>query len=149
MGYPNKIGFYRDGLYRRQVKTLSTATSAASIPVSESGMWYFVNTWTTARITLPRVSSKWLGLEYTFFIQEQASSDDVGINTANDSSAMIQMNLSSVVDNNSTIMPGSTFATGLRVTAVSSIIWVGQPITVNSYSMSSAATDNLSGWTTG
>jgi len=149
MGYPSKIGHYRDGFYRRNVIDVSTQVSTFTPLVSQSGAVFFVDTWTTGTIQLPRISSKWLGLEYEFFLAAQASSNDVKINAAGDSSAAIFMNLSSVVASNSTVIPGSTFPTGLRVTAVSSIVWVGQPITANSYSMSSAATDNLAGWTTG
>ena len=150
MGFPNKIGFYRDGLYRQSVKRISTASTGVVIKSEDSGRVYFVPTWTTGRINLPRISSKWLGLEYTFFVQEQASSLDLSVKAdyAN-SSGIIQMNYSSVVDNSSACSPGSTFATGLRVTAVSSNVWMGQPITANSYSMSSDAGDNLSGWVVG
>jgi len=144
--YPNKIGQYRDGLYRRKVERLSTADQA--IPSSKSGTLFFVPTATTATYQLPKISSKWLGVEFEFFVQEQASSDDIKINCALDSSAAIQTNFSSVVDNHSTVIPGSTFATFGRFTAVSSVVWILTP-GVNSYSMSSAATDNLSGWTTG
>jgi hypothetical protein len=143
---PNKIGHYRDGLYRRKVHTLSTDNHTLSF--EQSGTLFFVPTATTCVIKLPRISSKWLGVEYEFFIQEQASSNDVKINCSLDSSAIIQTNFSSVVDNHSTIIPGSTFATFGRLTAVSSIVWMLTP-GANSYSMSSAATDNLAGWTTG
>ena len=150
MGYPNKLGFYRDGLYRRSVKEISTATTGYTVYAKDSGMTYFVPTWTTGRIHLPKISSKWLGVEFTFFIEEQASSDDISIkaDTA-DSSAVIQLNYSSVVDNSSACSPGSTFASAIRLTAVSSIVWMGQPIMCNSYSMSSDAGDNLSGWVVG
>lgn len=147
---PSKIGHYRDGLYRQKVSSIAVASSGPTdLSFDQSGTLFYVPLATTHTIRLPKISSKWLGIEYTFFVAEQASSDDVRINTALDSSAMIQMNFSSVIDNHSTVIPGSTFATGLRVTAVSSVVWMGQPITANSYSMSSAATDNLSGWTTG
>ena len=145
MGFPSKIGQYRDGLYRRHVTgPMNVATSGPTdLRIDQSGSLFYVPLATTHTIRLPKISSKWLGVEYTFFIAEQASSDDVKINTALDSSAMIQMNFSSAVDNHTTIIPGSTFATGLRLTAVSSIVWMGQAITANSYSMSSEATDNL------
>ena len=146
---PSKIGHYRDGLYRRNVKRISTATTGFDIPVAESGMTYFVPTWTTGRLNLPRISSKWLGLEYTFFIEEQASSDDISFSNDKDSSAIIQMNFSSAVDNSTGASPGSTFATAIRLTAVSSIVWMGQSIMSNSYTMSSAANTNLSGWAVG
>ena len=150
MGYPNKLGHYRDGLYRRSVKRISTATTGINVYAKDSGMTYFVPTWTTGAIHLPKISSKWLGVEFTFFVEEQASSLDLSIkaDTA-DSSAVIQLNISSIVDNSSAVSPGSTFASALRVTAVSSIVWMGQPIMCNSYSMSSDDGDCLSGWVVG
>ena len=150
MGYPNKLGHYRDGLYRRSIKKISTATTSVELYAKDSGMTYFVPTWTTGTIVLPRISSKWLGVEFTFFVEEQATSNDFSINADdNNSSAIIQMNFSSVVDNSTGASLGSTFATGLRLTAMSSNVWMGQPISANSYSMSSDAGDNLAGWVVG
>ena len=149
MGYPNQVGFYRDGFYRRNVKAISTASTRFEVPVEESGALYSINTATTLNVILPKISSKWLGLEYEFWLQEQASSDDVKVRCdVFDSSALIQTNFSSIVDNHTTVIPGSTFATFGRFVAVSSVVWQLLP-GANSYSMSSAATDNLSGWTTG
>jgi len=129
---------------------MNVATSGPTdIRQDQSGMLFYVPLATTHTFRLPKISSKWLGIEYTFFVSEQASSDDVKINTVLDSSATIQMNFSSVIDNHTTIIPGSTFATAIRLTAVSSIVWMGQSIMSNAYVMSSAATDNLCGWTTG
>ena len=150
MSYPDKIGFYRDGLYRRAFKTISTATSRVNLHPEDSGMHYFVPTWTTGNIILPKISSKWLGIEYTFFIEEQETSNDVKVRCdVNDANAALRMNYSSNVDTHTTIIPGSTFATGLRVTAVSSIAWMAQPISANAFSDSSDASSNLGGWTTG
>jgi hypothetical protein len=151
MGFPSKIGHYRDGLYRRKVSApMNVATSGPTyINQDQSGMLFYVPLATTHTFVLPKISSKWLGLEYTFFVSEQASSLDVKINCVLDSSAKIQMNFSSVIDNHSTIIPGSTMASAVRLTAVSSVVWMGQPIMSNSYTFTSAATENLCGWTTG
>ncbi len=150
MGYPNKLGFYRDGLYRQNVKEISTVSTGVSLKVEDSGMTYFVPIWTTGRIHLPRVSSKWLGVEYTIYVTSQASSDDISITADKyNTSAKIHMNFSSVISVSTGASLGSTFATGIRLTALTSVVWMGQPITANSYSMSSAATDNLSGWVVG
>ncbi len=147
---PSKIGHYRDGAYRQNVKRISTASTGVDLTLDQSGTLFFVPTWTTGRINLPKASSKWLGTEYTFFVEEQASSDDFSINAdLSNANAVIQMCFSSVIDNSTGASLGSTFATGLRLTAVSSNVWMGQPITANSYVMSSAATDNLSGWVVG
>jgi hypothetical protein len=59
------------------------------------------------------------------------------------------MNFSSAVDEHSSIIPGTTQATAITLTAVSSIVWMGQPLTANGYSQSSDATSNTGGWTTG
>ena len=150
MTYPNKLGFYRDGLYRRKVKSISTATTGYTVYPEDSGTLFYIPAWTTGRIHLPKISSNWLGLEYTFFDSGQASSLDLSIKADTlDSSAVIQMNYSSVVDNSSACSPGSTFPAGLRLTAMSSVVWMGQTITANSYSMSSDPADNLSGWVVG
>jgi len=150
MGYPNKLGHYRDGLYRRSVKEISTATTSVQLYAKDSGMTYFVPTWTTGTIVLPKISSKWLGVEFTFFVEEQATSNDVSINADDyDSSCKIKLPYSSIVDESTGCSLGSTFATGLRLTAVSSIAWMGQPLTANSYSFSSAASDNVGGWVVG
>ena len=150
MGHPNQIGFYRDGLFRRKVEVLPGGATTITVTPDQSGtLFSFDSSLSTQTVLLPRISSNWLGLTYEFFIPEQASSDDVRINCSLDSSAEIDMALSSVVGRHSTIIPGSTFPTAVRLTAVSSIRWMGTVLTAGGYSMSSAATDNLGGWTTG
>ncbi len=114
----------------------------------QSGTIFYIEARTAQIIQLPRISSKWLGVEYTFHISTQASSGAVKINCACDSSATIKMNYSSIVDEHSSITPGTTLATALTVTAVSSIVWMGQPLSFNSYMGSSDATSNCGGWTT-
>lgn len=147
--YPSKIGHYRDGKYRRYVKRLTTAKGTSlGLPVEESGTLYYIPDGTATTVKLPKISSAYLGIEYTFFVESNDSSVGFVLQTY-DSSASIQLNFSSVVDNHTTVIPGSTMATGLRVTAMSSAIWMGQPLTANSYSESSDASSIKSGWTTG
>ena len=149
MSFPNIIGHYRDGLYRRAVESIKS-TAARTIEIEESGMVFFIPGAVTGQIiTLPKISSKWLGLEYSFHVSTQASSANFKINCVLDSSASIFMNLSSIVDNHSSIIPGTTQATAITLTAVSSVVWMGQPLSHNSYSGSSDATSNCGGWTTG
>ena len=158
MSYPNELGQYRDGLYRRRVvdvvstvnRIAAAGTSAGIGPltVEESGTYFYVPALTAAVHTLPKISSKWLGVEYTYYVAVQASSGAFKINCVLDSSASIKMNFSSVVDEHSTISPGTTLATAITLTAVSSVVWMGQPLSHNGYSGSSAATSNCGGWTT-
>jgi len=147
---PNEVGFYRDGLFRRNVEKLSTVSTAIDISPNKSGTVFWINTATTLNIRLPRISSQALGLTYDFAIQEQASSDDVRITcNVKDSSAIIQTAFSSVVDNHTTVIPASTFFTGARLTAVSSVVWMLEQITEGAGNFSSVAADKVGGWTTG
>ncbi len=146
---PNLIGEYRDGFYRKKIIKVSSGSTAYDISPDESGAIFWLNTATTMNFRLPRVSSEALGLTYELTIQEQASSDDVRLtcNTFN-SSAIIQTAFSSIVDNHTTAIPASTFLTGAKITAVSSIVWILEQITMG-YGESSAASSNKGGWTTG
>jgi hypothetical protein len=149
---PNLIGEYRDGLYRRRVaSSLSSGTTAHDLVPEESGTIFFINTATTMTISLPKISSNQLGIVYEFAIQEQASSDDIKIKCSKfDSSAIIQSAFSSAVDNHTTVIPASTFFTGGRFTAVSSIVWMLEQLTGRgSYAFSSGATDAVGAWSTG
>ena len=158
MTFPNELGQYRDGLYRRRVvNVVSTVNRIAAAGTSkgigpltaeESGTYFYVPTLTAAVHTLPRISSKWLGLEYTYYVADQASSGAFKINCVLDSSAKIKMNFSSEVDEHTSISPGSKLKTAITLTAVSSVVWMGQPLSHNGYSHTSDATSNLCGWTT-
>ena len=147
----SKIGHYRDGYFRRNVQEISTASTRYEVPVNESGALYWLNTASSMNIILPRISSKWLGLTYEFALQEQASSDDVKLRCdIFDSSAIIQTAFSSVVDNHTTAIPNSTFMTGGRITAVSSIVWMLEQITGPAGTFGTTNADNaVGGWTTG
>jgi hypothetical protein len=149
MGYPNKDGFYRDGAYRRNIINLSTAVgSTFDPPIEDSGSWYRLGGATTLVVSLPKISSKWLGLEYTFSVVEQASSANFKINVGNDSSALIKTAFSSLIDNHTSVIPASTFDTAGRFTAVTSVVWVLEQVTGGSQ-FSSVASDFVGGWTTG
>jgi len=155
MGIPNFLGEKRDGLFRRNVvRVNSTADRSAAVlgelTYEESGTIFLVPGGATGQLfQLPKISSKWLGIEYTFHVSTQSSSTVIKINCALDSSAYIKTNYSSVVDEHSSIIPGTTQATAITLTAVSSVVWMGQPLTHNSYSGSSDPTSNCGGWTTG
>ena len=149
--YPNEVGFYRDGFYRRNIVQVSTASSRYNIPEEESGAVYHLALASTMNFILPRVSSKWLGLTYEFAIEEQASSLDVRIRCdVNDSSALIKTGLSSIIDENTTLAPNSTFFTGARVTAISSVTWVLEQITgITDFFGTTASDSEVYAWTTG
>ena len=155
MKYPNYLGHNRDGLYRRKVVQVEstmnrdgTTITSPILTVEESGTYFLIPALTASVWTLPRISSKQLGVEYTFHVSTQASSAAFKVNCAADSSAKIKMPFSSEVDEHSSIIPATSKATGLTVTAVSTVVWMGQGITANSYSQSSVAT-SFGGWTTG
>ena len=158
MKYPNYLGHNRDGLYRRKVvkvqSTMNRDGTTATKPiltVEESGTYFLIPAANTALVwTLPKISSKQLGVEYTFHVlsSQASSAGSFKLNCALDSSAKIKMPFSSVIDEHSSIIPATTLATGLTVTAVSSVVWMGQGITANSYSDTSVAT-SFGGWTTG
>ena len=146
----NPLGIYRDGLFRKTVIQVSTGSTNYDISADESGAIFWINTASTVNFRLPKVSSLALGLTYEFAIQEQATSNDIRI-TCNtfDSSALIQTAFSSIVDNHTTAIPASTFFTGARITAVSTIVWMLEAITAAGYAFSSAASDAVGAWTTG
>ena len=158
--HPNFLGNNRDGLFRRNIVNVNstrnrTAITDGELTFEESGTIFNVGVVTAQVFELPKISSKWLGVEYTFRVSTQTAGT-VKINCALDSSASIKMNFSSEVSKHSTIVTDSSFASAVTVTAVSSIVWMGQPIMCNSYKTSTKKTDDsttvpasLSGWTTG
>jgi hypothetical protein len=159
MGNPNLQGFYRDGLFRRKVVVVSTAlgtsgTTAArqNILPEDSGTIFMFGVATTASAGLPKISSKWLGLTYDFYFSTAANTADYTVQCPDDSSAGIYLALSSAgVGTPTTITPGSTDVPhGIRVTAISSIIWLGEPLMVNGASThnSTAASVGVGQWTT-
>lgn len=148
------IGEYRNGRYRKRVVPVTTASTVYDVQSSESGTIFWLNTATTMTFRLPRASSQELGWVFEFAIQEQASSNDVKVTcNAFNSSALIQSAFSSVVDNHTTVIPASTFFTGARLTAVSSIVWMLEQLTIGSGGNISSASSGVSGtaggWTTG
>lgn len=161
MGYPNELGLYRDGLYRRRVeKVVSTVNRIAAagtskgvgpLTVEESGTYFTIPPVTGVVHTLPKISSKWLGVEYTYYVSTQTAGT-FKINCVLDSSASIKLPFSSEVDEHSSIATDSSFASAITLTAVSSVVWMGQPIMCNSYKattkVSTTVKRKLSGWTT-
>src|SRR3990167_11473934 len=89
MGIPNLIGQYRDGLFRRKVEVISTASTGFNPDFEDSGKLFTLGAATTMFIRLPRLSSKHLGITYEFFMAPQSSAADVSIVTNLDSSARI------------------------------------------------------------
>lgn len=147
---PNEVGEYRDGLYRRHVKKISTALTSYDVAPEESGVIFWYNTGTTMTVNLPKVSSNQLGLVFEFAIQECDSSNDFKLVCSKfDSSAVIQTAFSSIIDNHTTAIPASTFFTGARVTAVSSVVWMLEQITALAGAFSTGAADGVGGWSTG
>ena len=145
----NELGIYRDGRYRENVQKISTGSTSYDLSPDESGSIFWLNTATTMTFNLPKVSSKALGLTYTLALQEQASSDDVKVTCSKfDSSAAIQTAFSSVIDTHTTAIPGSTFFTGGRFTAISTVVWMLEQLTAG-YTHVNDATSNMGGWTTG
>ncbi len=161
MGQVNQIGFYRDGLFRRKVEKVSTTipgtsgTAAARInftPEQSGTIFTFGAHATTQSIGLPRISSNWLGVTFDILFSTGANVGDYTIQCKADSSAAVQLALSSAgVGTASTITPGSTDVPhGIRVTAISSIIWLGEPLMINGASShaSTAASVGVGQWTT-
>ena len=151
MAYPNKLGHYRDGYYRVKVKNLSTGSTAMYHPSpDESGTVFVCGTVSTVSIGLPKISSKWLGLEYTIYFSTADDPGDYTIQCAHDSSAGVYLALSSAgVGTPSTIVPATTDCPhAIKVTAISSVIWLGEPISCNGYT-TVAKTLAAGAWTTG
>jgi hypothetical protein len=132
MTHPSKIGHNRDGLYRRQVINYSTASTATyNVSVEQSGAIFYCPTVSTINMALPRISSKWLGLEYTFYFSTADATGDYQISCPFDSSAGIYIPgmSSDGVGTPSTITPMSTiWPHAIKVTALSSVVWLGEPI---------------------
>jgi len=153
MGIPNLIGQYRDGLFRRKVEVISTASTGFNPDFEDSGKLFTLAAATTVFIRLPRGSSKHLGITYEFLLAPQSSARDVNIVTNLDSSArMIQVKTTgSTGQEAQSLSPLTTqsWAHG-RLTLVSSIRWLfesdEQPLNVNTSNSTEAA---VGAWTTG
>lgn len=126
MGIPNLVGHYRDGLFRRKVVTISTASTGYNPSFEQSGSIFVVGSASTQMIRLPRISSKHLGIAYEFLVVPQSSAADVNIVTNLDSSARIYGVGTSGSTGNAaqSIRPDTTqvHAYG-RLTALSTVIW--------------------------
>ena len=151
MTYPNKLGQYRDGLYRRSVKKHSSDVYDYNIDANDSGTIFHVRHSDTATsFHLPHISSKRLGLEFTFYVDATTASK-FRINVDNDSSAAIYFGYTEEVDVHSTIIPATTASCALCLTAISTVIWMAESL-MSGGGTSHASTDpswSECSWTTG
>lgn len=151
--FPSKLGNKRDGLYRRNVKKMSTVSTArVDLKPEDSGTIYVFGTVSTVSVRLPRGSSKWLGLTYDIYFSTADAAGDYTI-TVEDSSAqiMIRNTTGGIKDAaNSTITPASTDGPhAIRVTLISSVVWLGETL-FNGVSThnSTAASESIGMFTT-
>ena len=157
MSYPSQLGQYRDGKYRRaNIIEVSTASTAMFYPEEkDSGAIYIFGVVSTISVGLPKISSKWLGLEYTFFFSTADAAGDYTVSTPYDSSAGIYVSPTTAgIGTPSTITPGSTDGPhAIRVTAISSVVWLGEALflgdSTNSSGGSSVSGLPVGAWTTG
>ena len=143
---PSMVGQYRDGRFRRRVRTMSTGSTARyDVSQVDSGSILVFGVVSTASVGLPRISSKWLGLEYTIYFSTADAEGDYTIQCLADSSAVIHLALTSGgVGTASTITPLTTDSPhAIRVTAISSIVWLGEPLM-----MSGTTAKTFGSWTT-
>ena len=117
--------------FRRRVinySTLSTAT--LELTEAESGAIFFVPTVSTVKLSLPRISSKRLGLNYEIFFSTFDALADFNIVSTNDSSADIALvSRTSALSTASAITPATSVGTyAVRLTAVSSVRWMMENI---------------------
>jgi len=127
MGIPNLIGQYRDGLFRRKVEVISTASTGFNPDFEDSGKLFTLGAATTMFIRLPRLSSKHLGITYEFFMAPQSSAADVSIVTNLDSSARIVGvgTSGSTADRVQSIRPATTHTDArCKLVSVSSVLWL-------------------------
>ncbi len=143
--FPNKIGFYRDGIYRKRVKVVSTGSTATyNLASKDSGTVFRFGCVSTVAVGLPKISSKNLGVNYEIYFSTADAEGDYTVGCA-DTSAGIYLALSSAGSGTpSTITPTTTdHAHGIRVTAVSSIVWMGEPLMI-----SGTTSKTFGSWTT-
>ena len=141
MAEPQLIGHYRDGVYRRKVVRVSTGSTARfNILAEDSGAIYHFGVISTICVVLPRLSTLVLGLTYYIYFSTADAVGDYTIATHNTDEG-IHFALSSLgIVSPSTITPFSTDAPhGIRVTALSSLVWIGEPLLANAQSTGSGA----------
>ena len=150
MGYPNKIGFYRDGLYRRGIRKHSSGIYDYNLKEDESGTVFHIQNALATSFHLPKISSKWLGLEYTFYV-DATTAANFRINVDNDSSAAIYFGYTAAIDVHSTIIPESTASCALSLTAISSAIWMAESLMSGGGTshVSTAPSWSFCSWSTG
>mgnify|MGYP001581384732 CR=1 FL=1 len=159
--YPNRVGHYRDGLYRKQVTKLSSGSASTpdlvrNIDTDESGTVFVIPRDTTAKLVLPSPSSKWLGLTYEFVVTSQASTGDVQITCTGNYSVVIRglkkTSDLATTDAQSASLPTTEPVWG-KVTLVSSVAWEWEQRLrmVNDYTSNNdlVAEDFNGMWTTG
>ena len=118
--------------WRRRVITYSTnSTATYFVAEQESGAIFYVPNVSTAKFSLPRISSNRLGLTYKFHIAQEADAADVNIDSTLDSSAHIvgiPGTTGTTISTASAITPGSTinFAYLVELTAISSVVWIAE-----------------------
>ena len=80
---------------------------------------------------LPPISSKFLGLNYEIYFSTADAAEDYKISCVDSSAAVQIIGLTSAgIGTGTTITPGTTDSPhAIRVTAISSVIWMGEPIT--------------------
>jgi hypothetical protein len=84
-------------------------------------------------MSLPRISSKALGVNFTFYFSTADAVNNYSVGCLLDTSAVINIPgmSSDGVGTPSTITPLSTiWPHAIKVTAISSIIWMGEPISM-------------------
>ena len=130
--------------FRRRVINYSTGSTATlELTEAESGAIFFVPTVSTAKLSLPRISSLRLGLNYEVFFSTFDALADFNIVSTNDSSADIALvGRTSALSTASAITPASSVGTAaVRLTAVSSVRWMMENISAGR--PSSANTSDL------
>ena len=117
---------------RRVIKHSTGSTAVYSLSPRESGAIFYVPTVSTASFKLPKISSKFLGLNYEFFFSTADATGDYTIYTPDTSANIHIPGMSSDgVGTASTITPLSTiWPHAIRLTAISSVIWVGEPFSM-------------------
>jgi hypothetical protein len=135
--------------YRKRVITVSTASTATyQLSPRESGAMLMFGTVSTINVQLPKISSKFLGLNYEIYFSTADAQTDYDLTCLDSSAGVYLPGLTSAgVGSPTTVAPATTDGPhAIRVTAISSIIWLGEPIT-NVYT-TAAKTHAAGGWTT-
>ena len=138
--------------WRKRVITYSTASTATyQLSPRESGAVFYCGTVSTLSFELPKISSKFLGLNYEFYFSTMDEANDIRVFTA-DTSCYINLNRTTAgVGSPTTIIPATTDGpNALRVTAISSVIWMAEvPLDQSISTHASTAIDvPIGSWTT-